>query len=295
MQLISYNGEIIPRDSVSISLDDRGFRFGDGVFETVAIVGSVPYLWQEHVARLCRGLSILSITSPLDHVSEHLAELIARNGIIDGLARVIVTRGCGSQGYLPTGEGGATVLLEVMNAPPTLAVHASPLTMFRTQWRRFPPECLPTDAKIMQGMNATLARMEAATQGCDEALMLSMDGMICEAASGNLFWLHENVLCTPALTTGCLHGTMRQRLMQLWKAPVQEVCLSLEDWKRLSPSSCVMTNALRGAVAVAEIFNESIHFTESDVLALRCNHLIEEDILRERSGEWKKVIAETVK
>jgi branched-chain amino acid aminotransferase len=275
---LSLNGHILPTTQAHISVQDRGFRYGDGAFETIAMVAGVPYLWEAHYARLLRGLAVLHIAVDTAYLRTHLHELSVKNNVHDGIARILVTRGCGSEGYLPAPTTPPTVLIEVTPSPSRLALQdASPIKVTLSPWRRFPANCLPTDVKIMQGMNATLARMDAAAGGYDEALMLSVAGELCEAASGNLFWLKKETLYTPALSTGCLAGVMRARLIELWQGEVTEVTIPLSEWKT---SALIMTNALRGAIPIDSLAAEGRDylFPKSTAFANHCNSLIAEDL-----------------
>jgi branched-chain amino acid aminotransferase len=277
--LVSLNGKLLPSSHASISLRDRGFRYGDGVFETIPIVAGVPYLWEAHMARLHAGMQALHFTADLQHVSDHSAQLIMHHGVQEGVARIWVTRGEGASGYLPTPHAPPTILLEVTSTPLQLTQQdPSPARLCMSAWRRIPPVCLPTYAKLMQGVNSTLARMEADAAGYDDALMLSVNGEVAETSSGNLFWLHGETLCTPELSTGALAGTMRARLMQIWQGDVQEASVHLEALGGIS--ALMMTNALRGAVPIISIHTEhkTLHFPASTALAHQCQSLITHDI-----------------
>ncbi len=286
---VSFNGTVLPEEQVSISPQDRGFRFGDGVFETLPILGGAPYLWQAHLKRLAHGLHVLRIEADLAHLNSHLRRLIMKNEAAEGVARVLVTRGCGSQGYLPVGGNAPTILLEVIPITSRFARMDEPgIRMNLSTWRRFPPACLPTDAKIMQGMNATLARMESAAAGYDEALLLSAAGDIAEAASGNLFWQCGGILHTPALSTGALSGITRARVMELWGSDIREVAVPLAAWREERPEAVFMTNSVRGAVPVATLTTETDQyiFPHSIAFANRCNALLMED-LRSQSARFR--------
>ncbi len=274
---VCLNGAIIPREYAYISPDDRGFKFGDGLFETIAVVNQQPYLWNEHVTRLGEGLDTLKIQADLSALRSLCTTLITKNAMHDGALRLMITRGTGSQGYLPTHISAATIYIETMPAT-RLGTAQAAISLAVSTWKRFAPDTLPTHTKIMQGMNATLARLEAAEQGCDEALMLSTDDMICEAASGNLFWLEGDILCTPPLTTGCLAGTMRARLLDLWQGECAERSITLEQLTDYN--ALIMTNAVRGAVPIRTIHTatQEHHFTQSEVFAQQCQRLIEKDI-----------------
>ncbi|MBV8939250.1 MAG: aminotransferase class IV, partial [Alphaproteobacteria bacterium] len=99
--LVYLNDRFVPAGEASVSVQDRGFRFGDGVFETIALRRGEPYQWAFHMQRLEAGLAALRIsfnTAPLLGIC---TELLARNGAESGLLRIAVSRGVGSQGYLP--------------------------------------------------------------------------------------------------------------------------------------------------------------------------------------------------
>jgi aminodeoxychorismate lyase len=284
------NGAIIPKHQALISVDDRGFRFGDGVFETLPVIQGAPYLWEQHLARLQEGLEALRIEVDISAFIEPFLTLIAHNHIGDGVGRILVTRGIGSKGYLPTGNA-ATIYMEIVPDIPLIVNDTlpAPLQLWRSEWRRFAPSVLPSSVKLMQGVNATLARMEAQAHQCDEALLLSTEGHIAEAASGNLFWCKDDTLYTPSLSTGCVAGTMRARLMQISEMPVQEVQASLAELS--GASAMMMTNALQGIVPVGSILNESLFFPASEALANRCRKWVQEDIVENIAAFQQKMIA----
>jgi branched-subunit amino acid aminotransferase/4-amino-4-deoxychorismate lyase len=80
---------------------------------------------------------------------------------------------------------------------------------------------------LAQGIGSTLALLDARDHSCDEALMLSSDGLLCETASANLFWVFGDALFTPALSTGCLAGTTRAAILRLSPVTCHEVSTEL--------------------------------------------------------------------
>lgn len=263
-------------EQAHISPDDRGFKFGDGLFETIAVVAGRLYLWKEHLARLHEGLHCLGIAYDSSALYEDSMALIHANSIHHGMVRIALSRGAGSQGYLPTHEGTPTLYIEALPTAPPGTTHPA-ITLHLSQWRRVPAACLPASLKIAQGMNATLARLEARAHGCDDALMLNVSGHLCEAASGNLLWLERDTLCTPDPATDCLAGTMKARLMQLWQGEVKTCTMPMNALETID--ALVMSNAVRGCVAVASVRHGAQHwqFSHSDVLAQQLNDLIIKD------------------
>lgn len=212
MNILYINGTLLPSDQASLSVDERGFRFGDGVFETIALHGGVPYLLDYHLERLQAGLAVINIHPPaaLDKV---IRETVAANKAKEGIIRVYVSRGIGSQGYLPVAPASApTVVVQLM---PPIPLLRSPVKLWLSSYEKISPRALPTQAKLAQGLNATLARIEAREHGCHDAVQLSNTGHISEASSANIFWVKQRKLYTPTLATGALAGVTRRRIMEL--------------------------------------------------------------------------------
>ena len=205
-----------PRAAVPVA--DRGFRFGDGVFETIRIQNHVPYQWELHQRRLFDGLRALQISPPLDDFSEPLKKLLKKNNFKHGFARIAISRGVGSRGYAPHPPiMPATWVIELL---PALENPEKPYRLWLSSVAKIPLQCLPGNQKLSQGVNAILALLEARKHDCEEALQLTTDGFISEAASANLFWIMGELLYTPPLDTGCLNGTTREAILRLSPYPI---------------------------------------------------------------------------
>ena len=219
------NGTFLPAAEARIPVTDRGFRFGDGVFETIRLEHGRPYQWELHLSRLHAGLAALRITPPSIDWRAIADEIITQNQATDGFLRLTVTRGSGSKGYVPDANITPTWLMEYLPAsePPE-----APYKLWVSIIQRSPLTALPTNHKLAHGIGSTLALLDARDNGCDEALMLSSTGKLCEAASANLFWIKDGTLYTPALSTGCLAGTTRDAVLRLAPIPTQEVIAEVD-------------------------------------------------------------------
>ncbi len=215
------NGEFMPAHLATIPLSDRGARFGDGVFETIAIHEGVPYQWELHMARLREGLAALRLPSPVADLQTAARALLHKNNTRDGFLRISISRGGESAGYLPLDAA----------APPRWAIEYStprplPTTLARlfvSSYRKPSLASLPVNYKLSQGVNSTLALLEAQENGYDEAILLTENGIICGAAAANIFWIAGEKIFTPALTTGCLNGTTRAAILRLSPLATEEV------------------------------------------------------------------------
>ena len=258
-----------------ISIEERGFRFADGVFETVAVYQTVPYQWEFHMQRLADGLAALQISTDLSGLENICAELLERNEVLDGILRIYISRGAGSQGYLPfplEGGDGATLVIESLPGP---AEVKDAVSLWGSGYEKISPHALPVHCKTAQGLNSTLARIEAIRHGCFEALQLGAGGHVCEASSANIFWLKDNVLHTPSLAAGCLNGSTRHAVMRLSPYRVKEGVYPLAELERAD--AVMLTNSAYLALPVASIAPQGWSW-ESAALATDFKHRILADI-----------------
>lgn len=246
MTYIALNGLILPLEEAHISPEDRGFRFGDGVFETIRITRGRPYLLNEHLQRLQQGVDALHIDQPLHDLPLLGAKLIEKNKVAEGILRIAISRGVGSRGYLPLGQQHPTVYLTALSMPDE---EMAARQLIVSHYRRVSPKALPTHVKHANGLNSILARLEAAKAGADEALMLGEDDLVSEASSANIFWRRNDKVYTPALSTGCLNGIMRQRFMSLFDVIECEEPLDA----LLDADAAILTNSAYYLVPVTRI------------------------------------------
>jgi branched-chain amino acid aminotransferase len=238
MSYCNVNGQCVAENDARIPVQDRGFRFGDGVFETIALHQGVPYQYDWHMERLAHGLRALKIPFDTALLQPHCRELVQRNGMRDGILRIQVTRGIGSQGYLPDPShrlAGASFVIETQPAAPVSPI---PVLLWQSSLRKISTSALPVQTKLCQGVNSTLARMEAVENKCFEALLLNERQQLCETSSGNLFWVTGGTVYTPSLSCGLLNGSTRASLMRL--AQVTEAETTMEAL--MSAESVFITN-----------------------------------------------------
>lgn len=252
------NGRFSAEHRAAVPVTDRGFRFGDGVFETIRLEGGVPYQWELHMQRLAQGMAAIGLQADLPWLPM-ARKTIARNQAREGFLRLAVSRGTGSRGYLPFPPGmPATFVIEYLRplpAPP------APYRLWLSSWAKVPGQCLPSRYKLAQGMNSILALQEAASHGCDDALQLNVAGLLSEAGSANLFWLKDGVLFTPSLDTDCLGGTTREAVMRLSPLPVRTVQMGLNALE--SADAVFLSNSRLGIHPVAELLPTGWRFATS--------------------------------
>lgn len=275
---VSLQGRIIPRSDAAISPFDRGLLLGDGAFETLRVIDGRPYLMEAHLTRMAATLETLSLPFPAASLAPHCMDLIRYLRLEQGMLRLTVTRGVGGEGYLPLAHPQPSFLITARSLD-VATLSFSPLELGISQWRKIPPACLPVSGKTLQGLNATLARMEAQAAGWDDMLQLSLAEHVACASSGNLFWRKAGRVFTPALSTGCLMGVTRQRLIQLSDMPVDEVEVSLEHLA--GADAVIMTNSRLLACPVHRITTLPDAFPESVAWAKMWRSNFENDAKRD--------------
>lgn len=270
---VYYNGVICLKSAVRIHPDDRGFLLGDGAFETLRVFAGTPYLLNEHLQRLSKTLSDLQIPFDAFSLKTPIHELLEIAHADEAMLRITVTRGVGGAGYLPRLPTSPTVFITYRTLTSSELI-TTPVELIISPWRKIPPECLPTEGKTLQGLNATLARM-GADQPYREALQLSYDGHLACVSSGNLFWQVDGVLYTPPLRTGCLGGITRQRILSLNKGHGEEMLAVLSD---LAQADAVFyTNSRILACPVASIEGLPYAFSQSEHVAKKWRRTLEND------------------
>lgn len=270
--LAYFNGDYVPQSDACVPVTDRGFLLGDGAFETVRVIQGRPYLLGQHLARLGDTLTALQIPYDVDSLAEACEQLPRRNQMGSALLRITVSRGSGGAGYLPPRAPAPTrvVTCQLLDSD---ALPLSPVSLVISRWAKIPPACLPANGKTLQGLNATLARMEAPEDG--EALQLSLQGHVACVSSGNLFWRANGQLYTPSLSTGCLDGVTRRRLLELGPQPVAEVEAPLQTL--MDADAVFYTNSRLLARPVASVMGHA--FAKSVALALEWRQRLENDAI----------------
>jgi aminodeoxychorismate lyase len=225
--LVFLNGRFIPEDRAVVSVFDRSFLYGDGLFEAVRICNGQPFRWTQHIERFLHGAGHLKIRPPFSsgEIQKHAAKLIQNNKTREALLRLNLSRGVGGRGYSPTGADSPTFVMTLHPAP-KLDLKNPPLWKLVTASNR-----LPTNEPLAQFKNANklpqiLARAEADAAGANEALLLNTSGYVVEGTTSNLFWVRKGVVCTPPLAAGILPGVTRVAVLEICRAlaiPTKEV------------------------------------------------------------------------
>ena len=256
---IIINNKILPEEKALISVKDRGFRFGDGVFETCLISNQIIYNWQAHLIRLKTGLEAIKIKFNKrnfgKNIQQSCCQLIKKNKIENGYLRIAISRGVGSVGYLPLKNIQPTIVIETFNLTPK---PKPPIKLWVSKIEKPSAKSLPINYKLMNGINSTLVKMEAIENGCFDGIILNNKKQICETSSANIFWIKNDVLYTPRQDCGYLQGTIREKIISLSSVETGPINIKLVKAKLdnlLNADEVFITNVALGVLSVDQIEN----------------------------------------
>ncbi|HYW02390.1 MAG TPA: D-amino acid aminotransferase [Gammaproteobacteria bacterium] len=212
------NGEFRPLHAAAVSPLDRGFLFGDGVYEVIPVYSGLPFRLEGHLERLRNSLAAVRIPDPhrRDAWAELIAELIRHNGGGDLSVYLQVTRGAGPgrDHFFPT-DARPTVFLMASPlrppAPEVLEQGIAAVTRRDYRWER-------CDIKAITLLPNVLLRQEAREAGCSEAILVRGDGRVHEGAASNLFAVIREALVTPPKDRFLLPGITRDLVLELARA-----------------------------------------------------------------------------
>ncbi len=220
MRYINFNGSIQGENIPAIHSWNRAFRYGDGLFESIAIAKDrIPFL-DDHWIRLTGGAKFLSLELPVDFSKEFLQksilELLPLN-LIDGnaYARVMLYRE-GKGRYNPT-EMQAGFMIEAEPVGDLFSLNDKGLTIGLFTEATKSIDKL-SNYKTNSALAYVLASIHKTKSGWDDCLILNTRSNICDSANCNVFLVKEKIISTPSLDEGCVNGVMRRQVIALAKA-----------------------------------------------------------------------------
>jgi aminodeoxychorismate lyase len=214
--IVFLNGEFVPEERALISVFDRGFLYGDGLFEGIRVFEGKPFRLKQHLERFHQGANFLRIAAPFpsEAVGGFAKRLIAENQMPNSLLRLTLTRGNGPRGYSPKNAERPTFVMATYPMPVVEPSNPPAWRVFISSFRLPAGEPLAR-FKNLNKLPQVLARAEGDAEDADEALLLNSDGCVVEGSTSNLFWLRKESVCTPPLPSGILPGVTRAVVLEL--------------------------------------------------------------------------------
>ena len=216
---IFLNKTIVPESDAVVSVYDRGFLYGDGIYETMRAYNGVVFMLEKHLERLGRSALLTRLDIPeTGFITDAVCRTMEANKLSDAYIRVTVSRGKGPIGLDPDlcKEPTFVVITEDFREYPG-HLYSDGVKLVIAKTRRNLVSAINPRIKSLNFLNNIFAKMEAKEGGAYEAVMLNAEGLIAEGTVSNIFFVKDNVLCTPALDVGVLDGITREMVISLAK------------------------------------------------------------------------------
>lgn len=217
--MVNFNGTLHDTTSNLLSLDNRGYAYGDALFETMKVVHGKILFWEDHYFRLMASMRIMRMEIPMNFTMEFLeAEILKTlegNTLLSATARVRLNVHRDAAGkYTPTENTVAYNIVTEKLSSDFYHLNTAPFNVELFKDFYMAPGLLSTLKTNNKSLNV-LGSIFAKENKFDNCLLLNTDKMVVEALNGNLFLVKDQVIKTPPLTDGCLKGIMRKQIMEL--------------------------------------------------------------------------------
>lgn len=300
--IVYLNGAFIPESEAKISVFDRCFLYGDGVFEGIAVWERAPFRLKPHLDRLSRGLRYLMIDEPMDHESWGgiIAELIRRNDLQDGYLRLQISRGEGMSSIkwekrlLRKSTPNVTIipiagfanyysgLFDRTDAPGLRAI-----TVPRP---RIASHAIPTGMKHCNYLGSVLGAIDVTHRGADIGISVDDNGLVAEGIAYNVFCAVGGRLLTPPITRDILPGITREAIVELAAKhgiPVEE--RDFDTYTMASADEAFISSTLELAVPVIELDGRRIGNGRLGPLTRKVSELLKQAMTEEAAGFWSTI------
>ncbi|MBK9754300.1 MAG: aminotransferase class IV [Nannocystis sp.] len=259
---LSSAGRVLDPGEASVSVFDRGFLYGDSVYETLRTAGGRPVELARHLDRLRRSALGIGLEIPFTDVALRaaIAETHAASGNADSYVRVIVTRGTGPLMLDPRVSSSPLLVVLVQELKlPTAALYEAGLSVRIVDVHKISARSLDPTLKTGNYLNSIQALRQAAESAAEDAILCSPAGDVAEGATSNVFMVRAGELLTPALATGLLEGITRALVLAL----ATELGIGWRETKiwpdeLRAADEVFLTSSVRGAMPVTTLDGQRV-------------------------------------
>ena len=258
--MINYNGNF--KDSFSDDFNNRGFLYGDSIFETIKIIDNKIISWEEHYLRLMSSMRILRIDIPNNYTPEFFEKEITKtnlklDSLFSGRVRLTIYRG-GRGLYLPDNNFPVFVISskKINEKLFKINIDIYKVDLFKDYQIQ---SNLISNLKTNNRVINVIGSIYAQENELDNCILLNDNKLVTEFLNGNIFIVNDNIIKTPTLSTGCLNGVMRKKIIELIKKvskyEIQEKDFS--PYELVSSDEIWVTNSISGIIPVTEYRRKS--------------------------------------
>jgi branched-chain amino acid aminotransferase len=253
---VHIEGRICPPEEAKVSVFDRGFLYGDSVYETIGTMYGRLFALAEHLTRLERSAERIGLrVPPRPAIERAVADTVRAAENVESRVRIVLTRGAGQLDLDPASVDDTQLIVIVTPLqPPSPAMYEEGVSVAIVSMLRNSPRAMDPAIKSGNYLNSVLALGEARRLGAYEALLCAGDGTVAEGASSNVFVVKQATVLTPALEVGILDGITRAQVIALCRVnaiPLRETRLPPEDLR--AADEVFITSATRVVLPVTRV------------------------------------------
>jgi len=277
--MINFNGALKDLD-LQLTVSNRSFLYGDGVFETLKVVNNKILFFEDHYFRLMASMRIIRMQIPMAFTLEYLEDEILKLVVINKMsssARVRLTIFRNEGGfYLPNDNSVSFIIQATAIEKPKYQFTKELFEVDLYKDFVIPKQLLST-LKTANKITHVTASIFAKENGLDSSLLINEDKNVIEAANGNLFMLMGNKLITPPISEGCLNGIMRKQIIALAKQieNIEVIETSISPFDLQKADELFITNVILGIQPITKYRKKEFGFMLSIQLLGKLNALIE--------------------
>ena len=262
-KIININGKIYNSEDAKISVFDRGFLFGDSIYEVAKTYQGIPFLLQDHLDRLWKSASRLEmpLTFSQNDVSAEVNKALAELRVEEAYFRIILTRGQGAISLDP-GEGvkNNLIIITQEHLPYPSWWYEKGVHVVITNVVRVSKESVDPNVKSGNYLNNVMAFMQAKREKAFDSIMLNYKGYVTQGTTSNVWIVKDNTIKTPPLQAGILEGITRKTILQLAKSDdslkIEQVNFTAEEL--INADECFLTSTMKEVVPVTQVDNSPI-------------------------------------
>jgi branched-chain amino acid aminotransferase len=260
--LVHIDGRICPPDEAKISVFDRGFLYGDSVYETIGSAYGRLFALAAHLTRLERSAARIGMrVPPRAEIERAIADTVAAAGNPESRVRVMLTRGVGKLDLDPaTADDTRLVVIVFPLGAPSSEMYERGVAVAIVSVTRNSPQAIDPAVKSGNYLNNVLALGEARRRrGAYEAILCAGDGSVAEGASTNVFAVSAGIVRTPPLEVGILDGITRALVLDLCRengVPLVEAKLTPDELR--GADEAFITSATRAVLPVTRVDDQTI-------------------------------------
>lgn len=263
---INFNGFLYKEGEKVFTVNNRAFKYGDALFETIRIINGQPCFLEDHFIRLKKGMKVLKMnagTISFNQLKDQIIRLINKNRIKEG-GRIRLTVFRSSEGfYLPEGDEGRSYLIEASPLKEHIyKLNEKGITVGVYDELKITRNVL-AQIKTTNNIPNILAGIYKRENNLDDCIVLNDQDRIAEAISSNIFLYKNNNLYTPSLEEGCIDGIMRSQVLKIAKNLKINVFEGMINGSMLlQADELFLTNAIKGIEWVAA-YHEKRYFNNA--------------------------------